>query len=85
MGKVFGSSGKRSNPIGVISIVFGVLGGLSNAIQVLSPLFMGAIQAGMPPQVQAQMEAQNAATRQWLPVTISIANETLEIWRAPRR
>src|SRR5688572_13867048 len=60
-------------PVGVISIVFGVLGGLSYAIQVISPLFMQAIQAGMPPEIRDQMEAQNAVTRRWLPFTISIA------------
>ncbi len=59
--------------IGVISIVFGVLSGLSNAVQVISPLFMEAMQAGMPPEVRDQMRAQTAVTRQWFPVTISIA------------
>jgi hypothetical protein len=32
MGKVFGSSGKRSNPIGVISIVTGFAGALMTAV-----------------------------------------------------
>ena len=32
MGKVFGSSGKRSNPIGVISIVTGIAGALTTAV-----------------------------------------------------
>jgi hypothetical protein len=32
MGKVFGSSGKRSNPIGVISIATGLAGALTTAI-----------------------------------------------------
>jgi hypothetical protein len=32
MGKVFGSSGRRSNPIGAISIVTGIAGALTTAI-----------------------------------------------------
>ena len=32
MGKVFGSSGKRSNPIGLISIVTGIAGALTTAV-----------------------------------------------------
>jgi len=32
MGKVFGSSGKRSNPIGLISFVTGIAGALATAV-----------------------------------------------------
>ena len=32
MGRVFGSSGRRSNPIGVISIVTGIAGALTTAV-----------------------------------------------------